>query len=182
MDYRNRVEMLARERRGRPIFNGSLEHAAIIVERMFAHAKKHVCILSGGMNARVYGPEETLEQAQLFLATTDHNVRILLEKPETVNFAEHPFFAKFRTAPNVEVRAVPPEIRDSYKYHFLEMDGDSYRFESDRTKHEAIAAFGEPKGAANMQKVFEVLWEHGTKVTWRPVATEQPDMHPAASA
>lgn len=158
--YRDRVEKLARQRKGEPIYNGSYDHAAIIVENMFAHARDRMSILSGGLNARVYGPKEVIEQAKLFLADPRHKLQILVEDPKVLT-TEHPFLEKFWDNENVEVRVVPSGLKSLYDFHFLVMDGDSYRFESDKTSPSAVAAFGDKIGASNMDEIYASLWRQG---------------------
>lgn len=170
--YRERVQKLARQRIGEPIFNGSLEHAAIIVENMFAHASSQICILSGKMNARVYGPDEVLEQARLFLAEASHSVRILLEDANPDDAKDHPFLEEFADYKNVEVRSVPDEFQELYECHLLVMDEDCYRFEKDKHKHSAIAAFGDTKGSKNLQKVFNSLWGLSEPAQLRQLANQ----------
>jgi hypothetical protein len=160
--YWDQVERAAKLRTGEPIYNGSVEHAAVIVERMFAHAEKQLSFLCHGLNPRVYARTETLEQARLFLANKDHKLRILIEMEDTDDLKIHPFFREFGHLPNVTVRQVKPEIRNAYNYHLSVMDDDSYRFESDKEKHVAVAAFGDKVGAANLQGIFDRLWENDT--------------------
>lgn len=165
--YRERVEKLARKRNGEPIYNGSYDHAAIIVENMFAQARNSVCILSGRLNARVYGPTEVVEQAGLFLADPKHTARILVEDGSALSL-EHPFLSRFWDNENVQIRAVSEKDRALYDFHFLVMDSDSYRFEKDKTVPAAVAAFGDSQGAANLEKVFEVLWTRSTERLYAP--------------
>ena len=157
-EYRARVRLLASQRNGEPIYNASTDHASIIVETMFAHANEGVCIYSGGMNARVYGREEVVTQAKLFLSNPTHFAKIILESPETVDFREHPFFKAVCENNNVTVRVISSELSKMIKFHFLLMDNDSYRFETDKTTHVAVAAFGDAKGAREMATLFETLW------------------------
>ena len=160
-DYRERVESLARERDGRPVFNGSLDHAEIIVETMFSHARNHVSILTGKLNARVYGTDEVREQARLFLADADHSVHVLMEDSDPADIKDHPFIEEFSKYTNVTFKVVPKDVQDIYDFHFLVMDDDSYRFESDKKSPTAIAAFGEKEGATNICNIFNQLWETG---------------------
>ena len=160
-DYRARVEALACARNGDPVFNGSLDHAEVIVEKMFSHARKDVSILTGKLNARVYGTNEVLEQARLFLADSDHRVCVLMEDNAPANLKDHPFIEEFRDYENVEFKYVPESVRGLYDFHFLVMDSDSYRFEEDKTKPAAIAAFGDVDGAKNIEHIFAQLWDLG---------------------
>lgn len=156
--YRKHVRDLAKKREGTPVFNGSTDHAAVIAENMFARANNEVCIFSGKVNARVYATNEVREQIGLFLADDTHKLRVIVEDYTESNLTDHPFFDNFLNNENVTVRGLPLDISDTINYHFLVMDTDCYRFEGDKTKHEAVAAFGEPKGAINLKSVFENLW------------------------
>lgn len=160
-DYKERVQKLAKLRDGEPIYNGSLDHAAVIIENMFAHAKQSVLILTGALNARVYGPNEVLEQAGLFLADPRHYARILVEEPEALG-PDHPFIQKFAENKNVHFRYLEKEHAKLFDFHFVVMDGDSYRFEESKDHPAAIAAFGDVTGAENLKSLYEVLWGYGS--------------------
>jgi len=147
-------------RNGQAIFNGSLDHAAIIVENMFAHASTSINILTGRLNARVYGCDEVMEQAKLFLADPAHTVNILIEDMDALN-DDHPFVREFWDNKNVRIRNLPKSASEQVTYHFLVMDDDSYRFEKDKGAPLAIAAFGDKVGAKNMQEIFALLWGFG---------------------
>ncbi len=162
--YRARVDRMIRERTGKPIFNGSLDHAAIIIERMFAHAKHEMRILTHNLHPRAYAPDETLEQAGLFLAESDKTLQILLESVDPIELRIHPFLRRFGRFPNVEIRHIPPGLIDIYNYHMTLMDEDSYRFEGDRSKPVAVAVFGDIEGAENLQKIYARLWERSDPV------------------
>jgi hypothetical protein len=157
--YRKHVRDLAELRDGTPVFNGSTEHASVIAECMFAKANNCVRILNGKMNARVYASEGVREQISLFLADDSHKLQILIEDFSENNLTDHPFFDGFLDHQNVVVRGLLPELAADIKFHFLVMDDDSYRFERNKEKHEAVAAFGEAKGARNLIGVFEELWD-----------------------
>lgn len=159
-NYREQVARLARRRDGEPIFNGSIDHAAVIVENMFKAADSHVEILSGELNPRVYGLPEVIREASLFLVDADHKLRILVEEDQEADRIDHPFFEAFKDRDNVEFKRVLPESQEIYDFHFLVMDGDSYRFEEDKTKPAAIAAFGDVEGAENLGKIFEDIWSN----------------------
>lgn len=163
-DFRARVRKVARERKGEPVFNGSTEHASVIVEAVFAQADDHVHILSEKMNARVYGPEPVIEEARLFMAEASHKVKVLLEDANEDDLRDHPFFDEFGKMANLEVRVVPETLQQRYPFHFLVMDGDSYRFEADKRQHVAVAAFGEEEGARNLENVYRTIWEKSRPV------------------
>lgn len=162
--YKERVERLARERSGEPIYNGTIEHASIIIEVMFASANRSIDLLTGKLNARVYGTQEVVESAALCFADMTRHMRVLIEQPDEKELAENPLYLSLSNNENVEFRAVPREVHDIYDFHFLVMDNDSYRFESDKKKASAVAAFGDAEGAANITRIFESLWGVGQPI------------------
>ena len=159
--YRERVDRLAQRNTGDPIFVGSLDQAAIIVEKLFALARSHVLIVTGKLNARVYGVDNVREQARLFLVDPTHRVRIIVEEPDGQYLVDHPLLDAVPTHKgfsNLEIRALPKKNQSMYDFHFMVVDGESYRFERNREEPVAIAAFGDKAGAQNMEGIFERLW------------------------
>jgi len=164
-EYREFVRSLASKRDGEPIYNASVEHASIVIESLFANAERRVDVLSGIFNARVYGREPVIEEAKLFLALSAKNrLRIILEKDSPEDRTIHPFFKACASMPNIELRVAPQKVQDTYGFHFVLVDDDSYRFESDKTKPSAVAAFGHKEGAENLNEIYEYLWGHCERV------------------
>lgn len=159
-EYRQHVRTLASKRDGQPIYNATVEHASIVVEHLFSNATRRVDILSGSFNARVYGRTTVVEEAKLFLGSSaDNRLRIILEEDSPRDRLVHPFFKACREWPNLELRIASQEVKDQYGFHFVLMDDDSYRFEIDKAKPSAIAAFGHKEGAQNLAGVYEFLWD-----------------------
>ena len=168
-EYSQLVRSLALKRDGQPIYNASVEHASIVIKNLFANAQRRVDILSGRCNARVYGRGTVVEEASLFLAMSARNrVRIILEEDSPEDRAIHPLFKAFADFRSVDLRIAPQTVQDLYEFHFVLMDDDSYRFESDKTKASAVAAFGHRKGAKNLDRIYEYLWKQCEPVSIIP--------------
>lgn len=158
-DYLDRVDAAAHRRDGQPFFNESLGHAAVIVERVVADAYRSVSILSRNLEPRVYGRNRTLDTTARFLDEDPRGMRILLEDADPKSHAENPFLNKFKNHPKVGFRHVPQDLQKKYEFHFLVADGESYRFEPDKSKSAAIVAFGDTEGANNLENIFDRIWE-----------------------
>lgn len=156
--YRERVKRAAEAKTGEPIYNGSVDHAAVLAEAMFAYAHDEVCILTGELNARVYGRASVVEQATLFLADPEHHVSILIENLNAIDFENHPLLKSISDKSNIKVRIVPEYLQEKYSFHFIVVDKDSYRFERNKEEPIAIAAFGEEQGGENLHRIFKSLW------------------------
>ena len=159
IEYVEKVRRAAAARNGAPLYNGSVDHAAVLAEAMFAHADKSVDILTGELNARVYGSASVLDRVKEFLGKSSRKVRVLVEEPELIDRDEHPFFVAFSDRSDVEFRELPAELSKRVPYHFMVMDDDCYRYENDKLKFEAVAAFGDSVGGKKLSDIFETLWD-----------------------
>lgn len=156
--YKQKVRAAAERRDGAPLYNGSLSHAAVLAEEMFANANSNVSIFSGSLNARVYGTSDIVEKARQFLSDTTHKVRVLIEEPDLVDAEDHLFVREFCDNNDVEFRSLSKDLKGKVDYHFIVMDDDSYRFEGDKSAPAAIAAFGDSAGAERLSEIFDTLW------------------------
>ncbi len=164
-DFKMRVREAVRDRDGRPLFNATLDHASILTEAMFANANDYIWILSGKLNARVYGRSKTVEEAKLFLVDPNHKLRILVENGSKESLKDNPLFTLCEEKENAEVRLVPEKMSKRYDFHAWVMDNNSYRFEEDKTKPEAIAAFGDEDGAQNIKELFKTIWKESEQLS-----------------
>lgn len=161
--YRAKVKNAASLKNGEPIFNESISHAAILVEELVGSANEQVKILTGELNPRVFASEDVMEQFRLFLADPEHKVRILVEDFTQEDLEVHPIITEFGNTGRIELKKVPADVQKTYDFHLLVADGESYRFEQDKTKSVAVAAFGHPKGGQNLDNVFDQLWDKSTE-------------------
>lgn len=164
VDYLDRVDRAAKRRSGEVFLNSSLGHAIVIVERLIADAYGSVAILSRNLDPKVYGRNQILEATRRFLDEKPRKMRLLLEERNQQMLAENPFLNKFKNDPCVEIRIVPTDIEKNYKFHFLVTDGESYRFEPDKSTSSAVVAFGDTEGAKNLENFFSSLWAEGISI------------------
>lgn len=158
-EYREYVRRHATRRDGHPIYNNSIEHASIVIENLFLEAERSVAILTGSLNAKVYGRASVVEAAKLFLVSSAKNrLRIILESDAPDDREIHPFFRTCSELHNFAVRVASQRVQSLYDFHFVVADNDSYRFEGDKTKAAAIAAFGHVEGAQNLGGIYEYIW------------------------
>lgn len=153
--YREHVKNLAAERKGEVVYNGSADHAAVIVEHMFASAHENVRILTGDLNAKVYGALPVVQRARQFLGHSDHRLEILVEE-HTFN-SSHPLIEEIGTDENVAIYVIPPELSQKIPYHFMTVDNDCFRFEREKNSHAAVAAFGEKETAEHLNSIFDAI-------------------------
>lgn len=65
--YREHIRRIIKSGKNEPIFNGSLDHARILMEEMFQVAESSLKILTNSLDIGVYG-NNAAEQARYFLA------------------------------------------------------------------------------------------------------------------
>lgn len=165
-DYRGHIDRVIREMSGETVLNGSHTHATILIERMFANAQCSMDILTRKFDPRVFGTSEAIEQAELFLGDQSRKMRILLEEVDS-NFESHPFVHRLRNfwaAGNLEIRALPKHLTTTLNINFAVMDDCGYRFERDKLRPVAVAAFGGTEFPARLKGFFETLWESSSSV------------------
>lgn len=153
--YKERVWQLAEKRDGEAIYNGSPEHAAVIVERLFATAEHHVRLLTGDLEAKVYAETEVIQSATRFLAHGDHKLDVLVEDDSFSRF--HPFWVAVGACENAQFYHAPQELSELIPYHFMTADDKSFRFERDKNTHTAVAAFGDAVVTTNLNGIFDSL-------------------------
>lgn len=164
MDYREEIREAIIAMDGRPVYNRSLEHAAIIIEEMFGLAKDEVKLFTGRLNADVYGTPPVIDRAKEFLVGSGHKVRILIEEQvDEGELRRHPFIRSMSRFDNLEIRRLRLEEYDP-DFHMMLVDQRSYRFEPDKRQFEAVATFGDPATTKHLNGLFEQLWKAGDAV------------------
>lgn len=166
--YREHVKALAAQRTGEAVYNGSAEHAAVIVEQMFCSATSRVRILTGDLNARVYGTQRVVQRAKEFLGHSDHRLEILLE--HRTFSPSHPLIEEISAEANVTFHHIPADLSDRVNYHLMTADDDCFRFEAEKNSHAAVAAFGDPETARNLNSIFKIIQDASTPIDMEHVA------------
>jgi hypothetical protein len=157
-DYDRLIESRYLAYDGKPFPNGTLRHAGMIVDAMFRHAKKRVRILTGELNARAYGTPYVIDSALQFLANSDHSLEIIFEGQfDDGEARRHPLLAMIGTDANVILYRLREDQRANVKSHFALMDDASYRYEADKRRPSAIAAFNDKTFAEQLTSIFEAL-------------------------
>ena len=151
--------MAAARRDGKHFLNATVNHAAIVVEHLFRDAYKRVDILSHSLDARVYGRIRVIRQADEFLEKRGRTLRILLEEDNEESRVGHPFLRCCKGFKNqVELRIVPKQVQKLYRLHLLVTDAHSYRVEMDKSKIDAVVAFGRRSNAERFGNIFNSVW------------------------
>ena len=117
-------------------------------------------ILSRRFDPRIYGTDALIDSAKLFSGQPERKTRIALENANPDEFINHPFAIELEHNSNIEFRKIPDHLHDIIKSNFTVMDKCSYRFEEDKQKAVAIAAFGDTNGfAERLSGYFDNVWE-----------------------
>ena len=168
-NYRRKIDRAISERTGEIILNGSHAHAAIIIERMFASAKKKMRILSLDFDPRIFGVEETVEQAQLFLGLSDRNAQILIEDKTKIIPRSHPFLNTLLKNSNLQFKLLRGDLREIVDLNFALMDDCGLRYEGDESgSSSAFARFQESDPlVTRLSKLFDNLWNFSQEITFQ---------------
>ncbi len=152
-----------------PLFNKTPGHAAIVLRWLFKSGENTAKILTGGMNADIYARDEVATAITNFLSKPHAHMTIIFDEQSVKGnvavdepyIRKHLLLGRFVRADNyknkIEFWVVPKEIRDTYTCHFVVIDGRSFRFEQDRTKHEATGQFDNFELAETLSGIFKRL-------------------------
>ena len=149
------------------MYNDSIEHAVIILQNLFSHARHSVKILTGELNKHAYARTTIVDEMNRFLEDESHTLEILFEDKDLASEGKirlHPFLRAVAGNERVQLRHVPQDLQEMYEFHFVLMDDDGYRFEPDKGKLVAVAAFGDKKGGRNLDRLFSRLWKDSDEV------------------
>jgi hypothetical protein len=177
-EYHEEVREAILRRNGKPILNGTIDHAAVIVQESFNNAKNRVRILSSRLDPSCYAKNSVADAAKTFLADPDHKAEILVEPSlwdadDNFEWGKHPLVAALSDYKDrFEIRIVPSDWVKRYNFNFLLLDDYGYRYEGDRSRPAAVAAFL-PSGAEkpqvnNLNKIFDELWQHSKPYQEKP--------------
>ncbi len=158
--YRELVKSHADGMDGIAFYNGTTEHAAVILENIFRTAELEVCILTKQLDPSVYGRAEVVSELTKFLSRNGSRVRILHEEDaELCLDAGNPFVAKLcEHKSQYTARRIDRELGNVIDYRFVAADRKSYRYQPDKTKRwQAIAAFNDVRNAAKLTSNFDQL-------------------------
>lgn len=165
--YRNYVQKVAdAEDVQELIFNRTKQHAAVIIEIMFAKAQETIQILTGALMPAVYGTEDVIKLAKKFLERPQSEIRIIAETP--IDLQTHPLFAALRTQNllnKVQLWQAPPDVVSTYPHHFIVVDGRHFRYEKSRDAHEAFIQFGTTEVGSKLKQTFADLEQRSKKVS-----------------
>jgi len=161
--YRDQIDRLLRgESSEKFMLNGSEEHAAIIIERMFATAKKDMKIMTRRLDPAIYAGEEVLAQMESFASDPSTSTKIIVEDIPVESLSVHGMYGYHKALPNVEIRRLRADIADQLKFNFSVMDSEKYRFEADKTAVNATVRVDDPRFANEAAEYFDALWEIST--------------------
>lgn len=157
-DFEDRVRWASRHMDGEAFSVATPDHGRIVVARLFAVASRSVRILGGSLDSRVYASPEVLTSARQFLTGRDVELKILLDVDQVDARRSHPFLQmveSFQAKVSVGILAVgAAELVD---IHFIVADGLSYKLKSPKKVVSSIAAFGDRKGAENLESIFDAF-------------------------
>jgi hypothetical protein len=165
--YRERVRDAILQRTGEVFLNADIDHAGVIVQEAFNGARSAIKILSSRLDPSCYARGTLVESAKVFMADPDHSTHVLVESPlfdpeRNFRWDQHPLVSALSGNENFEIRSVPLEWINKYKFNFLLMDDYGFRFEEDRSRAAAVAAFlpaeSDKKQVKNLTSIFDRLW------------------------
>ena len=163
--FRAVLRRASRLRTGEPIPSSTPDQAALVLETFFASANSSVRIVTGRLNARIYGRDPVIIEAKKFLADRNRVLEIIFlseVRPRIVDV--HPLLASLRYNDNVRLFHASKLAHDTFLFHFCVADSDAYRLKREPDSHASITAFGDEAFASKLIEVFALLRENSTEI------------------
>lgn len=158
-EYKRALKSLADSESSQFINNGSMDHAAAMIEELFRNAKGRVCILTDHLHPDVYNRTELKKVAADFLNQDDDNeiyIAVQLKNSNENVLYTNGFIASLSNYKDkVKIFKTSNGNLKDLKNHFMvtKTSHDNYalRFETDITMHTATGTFN---GGADGEKLF----------------------------
>lgn len=166
--YRKLVKHLADEKSTDLIPNGGTDHAEVLIDNIFSHAKNSVRVFTGHLNSRVYGTDSVVSKAMDFLQSgPETKLSILIQEDLDSSFFAHHRLVRMcedMFSDRCEVKMVAEEDRKHQK-HFVTMDDSGYRVEPDKEKPAGIGCFNDSETATKLNENFDDMFSRGQLLT-----------------
>ena len=181
--YFETVEEVLEGRENIIISNGKPEHAVYLIHKFLTGAREAVRLFSGRLSrvyegVLVYDRPEVAEAAQQFLRRGGKLTAIVgagLDVDEGQSADEHPLVSAAREVQKqgqlrgvLDIRQAPPHALDAlrkadYDHHWMTMDADAYRLETDTKRIRAHVNFGDSVMTGRLVTIFDKLLYPGSQ-------------------
>jgi hypothetical protein len=171
--YREFVIRMATGEKPSQLFqNGSESHASIVMEVIFAEAKKTVHMLTNALSDDVYGTDSVIASAKDFLKRDRNAVLEIISETDRENMGKELLNALYAADLGRQIKGyvVPPEVSKSYKFNFAVADGANYRFEPSRGYRKANIRFGDLKFSDKLERAFKKIKKSAKPVEYSVAA------------
>ena len=180
--YFREVDAAFEAKEDRIISNGEPAHAVYILHKLLEGAKHSVGIYTGGLaqtfgDVLAYGDPMLAESAAKFLSKESSELTIIIaENPDVPDgrpIGKHPFLdalSKAEIQGKLKVAKASEIDRKEIEFHFVVMDNEAVRIETDTTAAKAYANFGKPDLAARFGEFFRLVERDSTALFSLPSA------------
>jgi hypothetical protein len=164
-DFRELLKRESQRKTGRVISSSTPEQAAVVLEVFFATATSAVRIVTGGLNARVYGHENVIVEAKKFLADRSRSLQILFLNPMPPKLPYiHPLIGALLQNDNLVVMQADDEVNKVMRLHFSVVDMTAFRLKKDTDAHASIVSFGDTTLSNSLVSIFSELEKRSQKI------------------
>lgn len=119
-------------------FNDDMAHATIVICLATRHAKKRIRLLSNKLDPQLYATPWFGKEARKLVDERKAHLSILVESEIEEG---HPIILLSREFPDkVTILRVPDDLLSRYRYNFMVVDQQGYRFEHDREEPRALVS------------------------------------------
>ncbi|MCK4841943.1 MAG: hypothetical protein KAT04_08675 [Methylococcales bacterium] len=169
-EYNKMVRDFADQKSEDLIPNSGIEHAEVLIKNLFSHASNEVRILTGSLNARVYGTREVLASVDEFLHSGGNKkIKILLQDVDDNAYdyiKSHPLYLRCKELGEsmCEIK-FSKDNKDKLQSHFVVIDNNGYRIEPDKSEPIGIGCFNDEETSKKLVDKFDYLFNKGALIT-----------------
>ena len=149
------IDECAREKKDLVIHNGDARHAAYLLETFFRNAVSKISIFSGKLFDGVFDNSVLNNALENFLKKSGTRVDIICQEQLTSEDFKKSVFLRTLAKFKKKVWLGDASKLDIGKLnHFSIMDDTAFRYEFDHENKRAVANFGRPDVARDLEEVF----------------------------
>lgn len=154
--------------------NGGIEHASILMSKLFSQTKNEVRMFCEGFKPNLITTEPYYTSLRKYIESEDgKSIKVLVETDEYINEESFRYLQTQQKEKEkdgkenlVQIRKIKPENKEKIfkemnteHYNFSVFDESMFRLEYDPDKYKAIGSFNDPERAKILKKLFDLLFE-----------------------
>lgn len=143
--------------------NSGPEHAAVVIEALLKNAQKSISLYSGNFNEKFYLESGVASAFNASIQRLSGKCQILVDDDSDLTSNKAALALVSTAGSKIEFYKRTPKSPDRINNHFMVVDNQAYRFETDDVEKKATCNFYEPEIAIGLTQRFEAMRGYDAK-------------------